>query len=367
MPLNCLGTYIFAGLFSEGVRSGGHHLLAHLEDGEFGVETSKMNFPSLPHFTVRDRWPRAMLKEMDVDVIYGNPPCAGFSMASRKRGADNPLNDHLKYANELGWYVQPKAFVVESVTQMFLMGDEIVQGWEQGWHDLGYNTCRLWENSGHLGLPQERKRALFVASRANLDFEYPEHLTAATVRDAIGDLASVPAVLKTRAMPDPVAYNSFAFTPFQAIARTNSPNVTMHCYQKMTNGVDSLLPHLEPGKRARSISDDIYRETYWKRADRHRGGKPSFLLARLSWDKPSSVVTGGITYVHPEQDRFLTIRESARLMGLPDTFQFSNTGHAYAEVGKAVSPFVGRWLMGQLEGILNDPQGRAHQEEVRML
>lgn len=326
-----------------------------------------LNNPMMPHFPIRDRWPRAQLADMDIDLIFGNPPCAGFSMASRSRGADNPLNDHLSHANALGWYVRPKAFVVESVTQMFLTGDDIVKGWEAQWKSIGYNTCRLWENSGHLGLPQVRRRALFVAAQANLDFSYPEQMDAGTVREAIGDLAGVEAVEKGKEFPPAQPYNGFAFTPFQAIARKGSTDVTAHCYQKMNRGLASLLPHLEPGKRVRSISDDIYRETYWKTADRHRGGKPSFLVARLDWDKPSSVITGGITYVHPELDRFLTVRESARLMGLPDTFKFSNTSHAYAEIGKAVSPTVGRWVADQIEHILSDPQGREHQDEVKLL
>jgi DNA (cytosine-5)-methyltransferase 1 len=364
--MKTVGVYVFAGLFSQGVSAGGHQIVAHLEDGEFGVPTSRLNFPSLPHFTNRSRWPRAQLRELDIDLIYGNPPCAGFSMASRNRGAGNPLNDHLTYANDLGWTTRPKAFVVESVTQMFITGTDIVAGWEEKWRQLGYNTCRLWENSAHLGLPQERRRALFVASTANLDFTYPHELKAATVREAIGDLASVPAVQKGDPCP-PQPYVDFATTPFQAMARKDSRHVTQHCYQKMNAGLGSLLPYLEPGKRVRSISDDIYKETYWKAATRHRGGKPSFLVSRLDWDRPSSVITGGVTYVHPELNRFLTIRESARLMGLPDTFTFSNVSTAYAEVGKAVSPFVGRWFADQIEQCLADPKGREHKDEVKLL
>jgi DNA (cytosine-5)-methyltransferase 1 len=368
--MRCCGTYIFSGLFTQGVLDGGHEVVAHLEDGDFGVLTSKLNWPNMAHFVIRDRWPRAHLKDMELDFLYGNPPCAGFSMASRNRGADNPLNAHLGHANQLGWDIRPKAFAVESVTQMFQTGDEIVSEWERQWHDIGYQTCRLWENSGHLGLPQERKRAIFVAAKANLDFSYPREKSAATVRDAIYDLKDVPAVEKGRFTPQPQPYAAFATTAFQAMARLNSSQVTWHCYQKMNRGLGTLLPHLEPGKRVRSISDAIYEETYWKEgvgAERHRGGKPSFLVARLNWDRPSSVITGGITYVHPEHDRFLTVRECARLMGLPDRFDFSNSAHAYAEIGKAVSPYVGKWLSGQISDILQDPQGRVHKSEVKLL
>jgi len=361
-----VGAYIFSGLFTEGVKSAGHDVYAHLEDGEFGVATSKLNNPNMGHFVIRERWPRAQLKDIGIDFLFGNPPCAGFSMANRNRGIDNPLNAHLTYANQLGWDIQPRAFVVESVPQMFKDGIPMIEGWEERWRGMGYNTCRLMENSGHLGLPQERKRALFLAAKANLDFYYPSEKKPTTVREAIYDLKDVPAEEKGKDPPTPQKYVAFATTPFQAMARLGSSEVTWHCYQKMNKGLGSLLPYLEPGQRVRNIDEKIYEETYWKVAS-HRGGKPSFLVCRLNWDRPSSVITGGITYVHPEHDRFLTVRESARLMGLPDTFQFSNAAHAYAEIGKAVSPYVGKWIAQQIDEILQDPYGREHKDEVILL
>lgn len=292
--------------------------------------------------------------------------CAGFSMASKTRGLDSPKNMYLGYANHLGWKVKPQAFLVESVCQMFQTGDPLVQGWEAVWQALGYNTCRLWENAAHVGLPQQRKRVLFVASKANLDFYYPHHFEPVTVRDAIGDLADVPAV----AHPDPWVSESYRGVPqtsYQLERRVGSAEITWHVYRKMSEAMVSLMPHLEPGQRVRAIADEIYAETYWKVAKHHSFGKPSFLNARLDWDKPCPVLTGGATYIHPDQDRFLTVRETARLQGLSDTFEFSNFQSSYDEIGKAVSPLVGRWLGEQLEEILSDPQGREHKEEVRLV
>lgn len=364
--MKAAGAYIFAGLFTEGMLAAGHEVVSSVEEGMFGVETARLNRPEIPVYEQKPMWPVAWLKEQKLDIMYGNPPCAGFSMASRTRGLTSSKNAYLGYANQLAWKVKPQAFVVESVCQMFLTGDPLVQGWEAVWGALGYNTCRLWENAAHVGLPQQRKRVLFLASTANLDFSYPHEYQPVTVRDAIGDLASVPAV----AHPDSWVSESYLSPPqtsYQLERRAGSTEITWHVYRKMSPAMYSLMPYLEPGKRVRTIADEIYAETYWKVAKQHSWGKPSFLNARLDWDKPCPVLTGGATYVHPDQDRFLTVRETARLQGLSDTFQFSNFQSSYDEIGKAVSPLVGRWLGEQLEEILSDPKGREHKREVKLL
>lgn len=364
--MRAVGVFNFAGLMTEGMVQAGHEVLCTVEEGAFGVATARLNNPQVEVFDQRPQWPLAWMKEQDPAIFYGQPACAGFSMASRNRGLDSPKNWGLKTANDLGWKLKPEAFVLESVQQMFLTGDSLVQSWEAVWQAMGYNTCRLWENAAHLGLPQQRKRALFFASKANLDFYYPQELEPVTVRDAIGDLANVPAVAHPGTWQSE-PYLTQPETKYQLDRRTDSSEITWHVYRKMSAAMDVLMPHLEPGQRVRTIPDEIYAQTYWKVAKNHTFGKPSFLNARLHWDRPCPVLTGGATYIHPDQDRFLTVRETARLQGLNDTFQFSSFQSSYDEIGKAVSPIVGRWVGEQLDEILSDPQGREHKSEVKLL
>lgn len=365
--MKAAGAYIFAGLFTQGVLDAGVDVEAVVEDGTFGVESALTNFPGIPVYADRSTWPLELMRDADLDLIYGNPPCAGYSMANSRRGLESEKNIHLDHINQLGWQVRPRAFLVESVPQLFTDGSPQVDRWEKGWRALGYNTTRLYEGGDHVGLPQRRKRAIFAAMKGNIAFRYPEQdswpipLRATTLQEAIGDLAGAEFTMAQR-------YTGAATSTYQQWSRRGSgPGLTWHVYPKLSPSLESLLPYCPQGVRLRALPDEVYEKTYWQivrskpREDGGRG-KPSFLYRRLLWDEPCSVVTGAARYIHPDEDRLLTVREYARIMGLPDTFRLTTMSSAYAELGKAVSPLVGQWLAGEVDRMLADPQGREHQD-----
>lgn len=68
---------------------------------------------------------------------------------------------------------------------------------------------------------------------------------------------------------------------------------------------------------------------------------------RLRWDGLSSTILTKCdihwgAYIHPEQDRALSVREAARLQSFPDSFHFAGSKtEQYVQVGNAVPPLLG--------------------------
>src|SRR5690606_5156885 len=67
---------------------------------------------------------------------------------------------------------------------------------------------------------------------------------------------------------------------------------------------------------------------------------------RLDWDKPSRTITAhlskdGYWYIHPAQNRTITVREAARIQTFPDSFRFQGgMSNAFRQIGEAVPPIL---------------------------
>src|SRR5258706_6980694 len=106
---------------------------------------------------------------------------------------------------------------------------------------------------------------------------------------------------------------------------------------------------LKQGQRMRDLPEELWHESYKRRAYRRvmdgtplekRGGAPAG-LRRLRGDEPSKAITGAAIneFIHPIEDRPLTVRECARIQTFPDDFQFFGSRRDRAQlIGNAVPP-----------------------------
>ena len=101
----------------------------------------------------------------------------------------------------------------------------------------------------------------------------------------------------------------------------------------------------------KDLPPELWHPSYKRRAFRRvkdgmpvekRGGAPAG-LRRLKWEEPSKTITGGAIseFVHPSEDRFLTLRECARIQAFPDDFMFvGNASDIALQIGNAVPPLL---------------------------
>lgn len=263
----------------------------------------------------------AVLKKVNYDskkplILIGCAPCQGFT-SHRKKNWDekDPRNNLISSFVKIAIQLSPECIVMENVPEMFSSKyKNYYQSAKSALEDAGYVVHQKIFNTATFGVPQERFRLLSVAMKK--DFLLPTEILKReeflTVRDAIGDLPAV----------DPgVPYLRDAYH----VSAKHKPS---------TVEVMKLVPK-NGGNRPIGIGP--------KCLDKVKGF--SDVYGRLSWDKPSITITqyarnpASGRYVHPEQNRGLTIREVARIQGFPDDFIFlGGFDSTFKQVGEAVPP-----------------------------
>ncbi len=181
--------------------AGGRCLLAVEWDSKAAM-TYMRNFPDAPFYhgdiyRLTGDWALELagVAPGGLDLLDGSPPCQGFSTAGKRQVSD-PRNSLFRDYIRLLEAFRPKAFVMENVSglvkgKMRPVFREIMTALK----GAGYIVrCRLL-NAKWLGVPQERKRLIWLGARDDLRLE-PRHPEPwgrpVTVREAIGDLNDRP-------------------------------------------------------------------------------------------------------------------------------------------------------------------------------
>ncbi len=117
--------------------------------------------------------------------------------------------------------------------------------------------------------------------------------------------------------------------------------VENHVARRVGATVQQRINHLGVGQKMQHLPEDLWHESFrfYVREDPTRQGGPNLRMIRLDPTKPSLTVTGYIfnKFVHPTENRFITVREAARLQGLPDALRFEGTlTSTQQQVGNAV-------------------------------
>lgn len=123
-------------------------------------------------------------------------------------------------------------------------------------------------------------------------------------------------------------------------------NITNHIARKVGEMVQRRIDHLKIGQKMQDLPEELWHDSFrfYVKEDPNRRGGPNLRMIRLDPQKPSLTVTGFIfnKFVHPYENRFVTVREAARLQGFPDDFSFCGSlTSTQQQVGNAVPvPFA---------------------------
>lgn len=272
-------------------------------------------------------------------VIIGGPPCQGFSSAGARRNGDTRNSLVSCYAKIVA-RLRPRAFVFENV-EGFLTAENGARIFDLlvPLLQAGYRIHLRKVNAANYGVPQHRKRVIGIGGLGfDPTFPGPTHTAfgAPGALLAAKDLPLTPTITEALAdLPAPTAHGR--------------GNPQGHFYRPL-EGIDLERARLlKPGMTMRDLPSSLHHDSYARRAFRRvmdgtptdrRGGAPAG-VRRLRPDEPSKAITGGARseFLHPTQDRALTIRECARLQTFPDDFEFCGTASQQGQlIGNAVPP-----------------------------
>lgn len=316
-----------AGGLSFGFDKSGFKNIFSLDNEVNFCKTYKRNFPGhvlierdIIGFTEEEI--EKQIKNEQVDVIVGGPPCQGFSMAGNigRKFIDDPRNHLFKEFIRIVKIVKPSFFVMENVARLYTHNngrtrEEILLKFKE----IGYYVkCKIL-NSADYSVPQIRKRVIFIGSRFNDNILFPENSVNQykTVKEAIEDLP-----------------------PLKSSQGSVFPN---HVAMNHSDQMLEKMGYISNGGNRNEIPVRIRPKT---------GDVRKYI--RYNSNKPSITITGDMRKVfHYSQNRALTVRELARLQSFPDNFIFEGTSISQQQqVGNSVPPLMAEAIANTVKQLI---------------
>lgn len=325
------------GGLTEGLRQAGFRVIGAVDNDSLAVETYKDNHRDvfvwerdIQHLSTSEVMERFEIDCGELDLLAGCPPCQGFSAMRTLNGSrkiDDSRNDlvfeFLRFAREL----LPKAVMMENVPGL-AADPRMTEFWKE-LQKLGYAGEQRVLDAAQYGVPQRRRRMILLAGR----YGPPPFATTATrarnVKWAIGWLP--PAGLSGDNLHDlPPARRS---DRIQTLIR----NIPKNGGSRNDLGAARQLPCHQ--------KCDGFKDVY----------------GRMSWEKVAPTITSGCynpskgRFLHPEEDRPITLREAALLQSFPYRYSFSlrrGKSHAAELMGNALPPEFIRRHAGALRQYL---------------
>ena len=116
--------------------------------------------------------------------------------------------------------------------------------------------------------------------------------------------------------------------------------IANHVHRSVGEMVQKRIDCLKIGHKMQDLPEDLWHESFkFYMNDPNRKGGPNMRIIRLDPTKPSLTVTGFIfnKFVHPYENRFITVREAARLQDFPDELVFEGSlSSTQQQIGNAV-------------------------------
>lgn len=309
--LNFIDLFSGAGGLSCGLTMAGFTPIGSVEIMAEAVDTYKYNFVEQKGFNenvqTRDIREASVKQELydsvadkHVHLIVGGFPCQGFSMAGHRVVTDQRNSLYLEML-EIVKHIKPDFVVMENVEGLrSMLGGKVEAKIISDYKEAGYDINVAVLNSADYGVPQIRRRVIFIGNRHGL----------------------------TNYHPKPIYFSDNYATLGEGIKRFMSIPENKQINHIFTRHSDKMIEQIKALPEGQSLYGNY--SDAWKKSP---------------WDKPSCTVKenhGGVN-IHPKLPRVLTPRELAALQSFPDDFIFKGSKKwQLVQIGNAVPCLLGK-------------------------
>ena len=292
---------------TQGLREAGFSVVGAVEKDSLAVATYRRNHKRVKVWEcdICDLDPNTFLRSHgisygDLDLLVGCPPCQAFSSIRRLNGKrlvrdranKDLIFEYLRFVEGLA----PKVVLIENVPR--IVDDYRFSQVRKRLCALGYIGKPAIFNAAHYGVPQRRRRMIYIASR-------------------------VGTILYADPVPD-----KERLTVREAIGYLPTPGCTgdeLHDFPELrSERIWNLITAIPKNGGSRG---DLGRKHQLKCHKKCDGFKDVY--GRMAWNSVAPTITGGCVnpskgrFLHPEQDRTITLREAALLQSFPEDYFFS--------------------------------------------
>ena len=334
---NVISTFAGGGGSSTGYRLAGGKILCINEFVKEARNTYHENYPNTPilpddikELEGKDLLEAANVGVGEVDILDGSPPCSAFSMAGavvQGKGHSAGFGQVKKYSDDkkveniedlffefirVAKDIQPKVIVGENVSGL-LMGEAKNYYWRitNAFENIGYNVSSMLLDASHYGVPQTRKRVIFIA-----------------VRKDVTDVIGLTSLNIAGVFPEK---NSEVVTCGKAFEDLNYDEEEI----KMLTETFSKGSHFETASKMPLDPKKVLTG-----CDYHPKGH-HFNMKRVSRFKPSPTITASGGCIHWSEMRKLALGETRRLTSLPEDFKLTGKWEQKSErMGRMVPPLM---------------------------
>lgn len=304
-----------------GLKQAGFEVIGAVDNDHLAVETYKANHEDvevweedITTLTVGEVKKRLNLKEGELDLLAGCPPCQGFSTMRTLNGGKrirDVRNKLILYFQRFVEELLPKAVMMENVPG--LRKNKRFKSLCRILKKLGYIVNHDVLNVADYGVPQRRRRLILLAGKGK-KIEFAKKTKKKTVAHAIKD------------MP-----------------RQSESGDPLHDYkERRSEKVKRLIKRIPKDGGSRKDLGKRYQLKCHKRCDGFKD-----VYGRMAWKKPAPTITSGCTnpskgrFLHPEKNRAITLREAALLQSFPKDYKFNvsiGKGKIAELIGNALPP-----------------------------